>query len=195
MRVLVACEMSGRVREAFRARGHDAYSCDLLPSLDNSDYHFIGDARSRQVLDADWDLMIAHPPCTALCVSGNGTYADTKERLDAIEFFRLFLSTNIPRVCVENPVGVISTAIRKPDQYIQPYNFGEDASKKTGLWLTGLQPLVPTRRIAPRIVNGLPRWGNQTDSGQNKLGPSEERGMIRGLTYQGIADAMAEQWG
>lgn len=194
MNVLVACEFSGVVRREFAKWGHDVWSCDLLPSLDDSDRHMQCDV--REVLDdPDWDLMIAHPPCTALCVSGNRYYANTKEREDAIEFFRLFLDASIPRRCVENPVGVISTRIRPPEQYIQPYDFGEDASKNTGLWLTGLPLLKPTQRVDSRMVEGRPRWANQTDSGQNKLGPSPDRGMIRGVTYQGIAEAMANQWG
>lgn len=193
MKVLVACEFSGIVRDAFRDKGHFAVSCDLLPSERPLGVHFQGDV--IPLLDLKWDMLIAFPPCTALCVSGNGTYADSKEREDAVEFFRLFLEAPISRRCVENPVGVISTRLRPPDQYIQPHEYGEDASKKTGLWLAGLPLLVPTKRIDPRMVEGLPRWSNQTNSGQNRLGPSPTRGKERGRTYEGIALAMAEQWG
>jgi len=193
MKVLVACEFSGVVSQAFRNRGHEAVSCDLLPNLlTGNQFHYQGDV--RDILDRDWDLLIAHPPCTALCVSGNRYYVDTQERLDAVEFFRLFLNANIERICVENPVGVISTYIRPPDQYIQPYDFGHDASKKTGLWLKNLPILKPTKRINGRIVDGKERWANQTDSGQNNLPPSKDRGYLRSVTYQGIAEAMAEQW-
>lgn len=192
MKVLVACEMSGRVRDAFIRRGHDAFSCDVLPTLSNPDRHIQSDVRKELVRSNAWDLIIAHPPCTALCVSGNRHYVGTQARQDAIEFFDRILHTDCPKICVENPVGVISTAIRKPDQYIQPWQFGHPESKKTGLWLHGLPKLVPTN------ILDLPEcgyWDNQTPSGQNKLGPSEDRAMIRSLTYQGIADAMAEQWG
>jgi site-specific DNA-cytosine methylase len=193
MKVLVACEFSGAVREAFRKRGHDATSCDLLPARDDSVHHYQGDV--RDLLDKGWDLLIAHPPCTALCVSGNRYYSNTEARTEAVEFFRLFLDAPVERICVENPVGVISTTIRPPDQYIQPYDFGHDASKKTGLWLKNLPLLVATERFPGRMVDGRERWGNQTDSGQNNLPPSEDRGYIRSVTYSGIASAMAEQWG
>lgn len=197
MKVLVACEMSGVVREAFRKKGHNAYSCDLLPSLDESSFHYRGDIFDMLQMSWTWDLMIAHPPCTALTVSGNHRYANSQERMDALDFIRKFLDAPIDKIALENPVGVISTNIRKPDQIIQPYEFGDDASKKTCLWLKGLEPLVkdPARRVPGRIVDGKERWGNQTDSGQNKLPPSKDRAMLRSITYQGIADAMAEQWG
>lgn len=197
MRVLVACEMSGRVREAFRRKGHDAYSCDLLPALDNSPYHYQDDV--LKVIDDSpgyWDLMIAHPPCTALTVAGNGTYASQPDKIaEAVVFVLKLAFSEIPKIVIENPVGRLSTFWRKPDQYIQPYWFGEDASKKTGLWLKNLPLLAATEYVDPRIVNGRPRWANQTDSGQNKLTPSADRSMIRSLTYQGIANAFAEQWG
>lgn len=197
MRVLIACESSGVVREAFRALGHSAWSCDLLPAEDSSDYHIQQDVREVVRYDT-WDLMIAHPPCTYL--SSSGMHWTTRGLRDpmltesAIGFFMLFTRTEIPHVAIENPVGVMSTRYRKPDQYIQPHQFGEDASKKTGLWLRDLPPLVPTEYIEPRIVNGKPRWSNQTDSGQNRLGPSSDRWKIRSSTYPGIAKAMAEQW-
>lgn len=197
MRVLVACESSGVVREAFRALGHSAYSCDLLPAEDGSDYHIQQDVREVVRYDT-WDLMIAHPPCTYL--SSSGMHWTTRGLRDpmltesAVGFFMLFTRTEIPHVAIENPVGVMSTRYRKPDQYIQPYQFGEDASKKTGLWLRDLPPLVPTEYVEPRLVNGKARWSNQTDSGQNRLGPSSDRWKIRSNTYPGIAKAMAEQW-
>lgn len=195
MKVLVACEFSGVVREAFRKRGHDAFSCDLRKASDGSAAHYTGDV--LEILDKDWDLMIAHPPCTALAVSGNRYYAGTVARDDGLLFVAELLYADIPKICLENPVGVISTQIRKPDQIIQPYEFGHDASKKTCLWLKNLPslPIDPTKRRAGRMVEGRERWGNQTDSGQNKLGPSEDRSDIRSVTYQGIADAMAETWG
>lgn len=197
MRVLIACESSGVVREAFRALGHSAYSCDLLPAEDGSDWHIQQDVREVVRYDT-WDLMIAHPPCTYLSSSGMHWTArglrDPMLTESAIGFFMLFTRTEIPHVAIENPVGVMSTRYRKPDQYIQPYQFGEDASKKTGLWLHNLPPLVHTEYVEPRMVNGKPRWSNQTDSGQNKLGPSSDRWKVRSSTYPGIAKAMAEQW-
>jgi hypothetical protein len=197
LRVLVACEFSGTVRQAFRLRGHEAYSADLLPAADGSPYHLQGDV--RDVLRGRWDLMIAHPPCTYLSVSGihwNSRRPGRAEETEkALVFVRELLQAPIPRIAVENPVSVISSRIRKPDQIIQPYEFGEDASKRTCLWLKNLPRLRPTAYVEPRVVNGLPRWGNQTDSGQNKLGPSSERWALRSATYQGIANAMADQWG
>lgn len=193
MRVLVACEFSGVVREAFRGKGHDAWSCDLLPALDGSYKHY--QRNVRDVLGNGWDLIIAHPPCTYLTVAGNRYYADRPDLyMPAADFATMFFDY-APKVCVENPIGRLSRLYRKPDQIIQPYQFGEDASKATCLWLKGLPKLVPTKRIEGRIVNGKERWSNQTDSGQNRLGPSADRSNIRSITYQGIADAMAEQWG
>jgi hypothetical protein len=197
MRVLVGCEYSGKVREAFRSMGHDAWSCDLLPSDDGSEFHIQGDV--TELLDDGWDLMVAFPPCTYLCSSGLHWNKRRPERAakteEALRFVQALMDAPIPRIAIENPVGCISTRIRKASQYVQPYQFGDDASKKTGLWLKGLPLLVPTRRVEPRIVNGKKRWGNQTDSGQNNLGPSEDRWKIRSETYSGIADAMAAQWG
>lgn len=163
MRVLVGCETSGKVRDAFRRRGHDAWSCDLLAS--DSEWHYKCDL--RQVVGLGWDLLIAHPPCTFLASSG--------------------LHWN----------KRISTHIRKPDQIIHPWMFGEDASKATCLWLENLPCLVVGRSCfyPPRIVKGKRRWGNQTDSGQNKLGPSALRWKLRSETYGGVAEAMASQWG
>ena len=196
-RVLVACEYSGRVRQAFRDRGFDAWSCDLLPSEDESPYHIVGDCLS--LLDQGWDLMIAHPPCTYLAVSGlhwnKRDPARAEKTEEALRFVQALMSAPISKIAVENPVSCISSRIRKPDQIIQPYEFGEDASKKTCLWLKNLDPLTPTQMVAPRLVDGKPRWSNQTDSGQNRLGPSEDRWKERSRTFAGVAKAMAEQWG
>lgn len=143
--------------------------------------------------------MIAHPPCTYLSVSGMHWTArglrDPKLTEDALAFVRLLMDAPIARVAIENPVSVISSRIRKPDQIVQPWQFGHDASKATCLWLKGLAPLVATDTVEPRIVNGRKRWGNQTDSGQNRLGPSDDRWKIRSETFEGIAQAMALQWG
>lgn len=204
MRVLVACEYSGTVRDAFLRAGFDAMSCDLLPT-DVPGHHYLGDV--RDVLGERWDLMIAHPPCTYLAVSGlhwnkrdPGRAAKTDEALD---FVRLLMNAPIPRICVENPVSCISSRIRKPDQIIQPWMFGHDASKATCLWLKGLPPLTHRREdVVPGRVVGedkrgktIVRYANQTDSGQNRLPPSEDRWKIRSETYAGIANAMAAQWG
>jgi hypothetical protein len=196
MKVLIACEYSGAVRDAFIAKGHEALSCDLLPT-DAPGPHYEGDV--RDIMNDGWDLMIAHPPCTYLSVSGmhwtKRGLRDPQLTEDALEFVRLLLDAPIERIALENPVSVISSRIRKPDQLINPWQFGHDASKKTCLWLKNLPQLQPTKIIEPRIINGKKRWGNQTDSGQNKLGPSEDRWKIRSETYKGIAEAMAQQWG
>lgn len=251
MRVLVACEYSGRVRDAFKARGFHAVSCDLLPT-DNPGLHYQGDVTpllggwepvqftadcdpdgdgwcrttdkdpcececlgptqdeveyreingvlmARPIDRPHWDLMIAHPPCTYLSVSGmhwtTRGLRDPQLTEDALAFVRLLLDAPIPRIALENPVSVISSRIRKPDQTVQPWQFGHDASKATCLWLKNLPLLTPTSIVEPRIVNGKKRWANQTDSGQNRLGPKDDRWKIRSTTYAGIADAMAEQWG
>lgn len=180
MNILIACEVSGKVRDAFITKGHNAVSCDLLPS-DRPGPHLQKDVLST--LHIHWDMVIAFPPCTALCVSGNRWYSGTKEREEAVEFFRRFLTLDCERICVENPVGVISSRIRPPDQYIQPWMFGHGETKKTGLWLVGLPPLKPTN-----IVEGREQriW---------KMGPSDSRAKDRSETYDGVALAMAEQWG
>jgi len=198
MRVLIACEFSGVVRQAFRERGHEAYSCDLLPSEDQSEYHYQDDV--LEVLNEyRWDLMIAHPPCTYLSVSGLHWTTKNPQRASQTEaalwFVQYLMDVQINQICIENPVSCISSRIRKPDQIVQPYQYGEDASKKTCLWLKNLPPLVPTQYVEPRWVDGKPRWANQTDSGQNKLGPSPTRAAERSRTYVGIAKAMASQWG
>jgi hypothetical protein len=171
-------------------------SCDLLPS-DAPGPHYQGDV--RDVLGDGWDLMIAHPPCTYLAVSGMHRTArglrDPQLTEDALDFVRLLLAAPVPRIAVENPVSVISTRIRRPDQIIQPWQFGHDASKTTCLWLKGLPALRPTQIVEPRIVDGRKRWGNQTDTGQNRLSPSPDRWKRRSATYVGIAAAMAAQWG
>lgn len=193
MLVLVACECSGVVREAFKARGHEAWSCDVLPS-EIPGNHMQEDV--KDVLHLGWDLMIAHPPCTHLSVSGARWFKDKQvEQEKALEFVRLLMGAPIEKLAIENPVSIISSRIRKPDQIIQPYNFGHDASKRTCLWLKNLPKLKSTTQIQPRWINNHPRWGNQTDSGQNRLGPSEHRASDRARTYEGIALAMAEQWG
>lgn len=180
MRVLVACEFSGIVREAFKARGHDAWSCDLLPT-EIPGQHIQGDVLS--ILDAGWDLMIAHPPCTHLAVSGARWFKDKQvDQQEALKFVRALLSAPILRIALENPVSIISTKIRKPDQIIQPWMFGHGETKATCLWLKGLPKLIPTN-----IVDG--REGKVW-----KMPPSKTRWMDRSRTYQGIANAMAEQW-
>jgi len=187
MKVLVACEFSGIVRDAFAKRGHDGWSCDLLPT-EIKGKHIQDDVLKH--LNDSWDLMIAHPPCTYLAVSG-ARWWETKQvdQRKAIYFLLALASANIPKICIENPIGIMSTYWRKPDQIIQPWMFGEDASKATCLWLKGLPLLQPTEVIKKE------RYANQTPSGQNKLGPSPERAKLRSITYQGIAEAMAEQWG
>ena len=198
MRVLVGCELSGKVREAFRRYGHDAWSCDIEPADDQSPFHFQCDV--LDVLDRGWDLAVFHPPCTYLSVSGqhwNGRQPGRIEKRDAaLAFVRRLLDAPIPRIALENPISVISSFIRKPDQIIHPWMFGHDASKATCLWLKNLPPLLlnPALFVPPRIVNGRKRWGNQTDSGQNRLGPSADRAKLRSETYQGIADAFARNW-
>ena len=217
LRVLVACESSGTVRDAFNRLGHVATSCDLLDTQTPGD-HYTGDV--RDILDNGWDLIIAHPPCTYLNVAAAWAFSDPdfekfpgvgyhqkvkpgtlvgearrKAQAEALDFVRLFMNAKCPRIAIENPVGAISTHIRKADQYIQPHQFSDNASKKTGLWLKGLPKLVPTKDVPPRMVNGKPRWDNQCDNGQNKLTPSEDRWLELSKTYQGIADAMAMQWG
>ncbi len=193
MKILVACEYSGRVRDAFLARGHDAMSCDLLPT-DSEGPHYQGNV--TDIIDEGWDLMIAHPPCTYLSVSGmhwtTRGLRDPQLTEDALDFVQLLMNAPILKIAIENPISVISSRIRKPDQIIQPWWFGHDASKKTCLWLKGLPLLNPTNQLPG---DNKTRRGNQTASGQNKLPPSKDRWKIRSETYQGIADAMASQWG
>ena len=196
MRVLVACEYSGTVRNAFMRAGHYALSCDLLPSDSPIGDHYQGSV--LDILDHGWDLMIAHPPCTYLSSSGLHWNKRRPERAkqteEALDFVRLLFDAPIPKIALENPIGCISTRIRPPDQTVQPWQYGHDASKATCLWLKGLAPLRPTSFVEPRIVDGKRRWANQTDSGQNRLPPSADRWKIRSETYSGIAEAMASQW-
>lgn len=248
MRVLVACEFSGAVRDAFAALGHDALSCDLLPG-ETPGRHYQGDVRhlldgwepvrfqsecdpdgdgwccltesdpsdcrclgptqdgieylerdgvlfGRPIDHPHWDLMIAHPPCTFLSVSGLHWNARRPERAkqteEALAFVQLLLDAPIARIALENPIGAISSRIRKPDQIVQPWQFGHDASKATCLWLKGLPPLTHTD-VLPGGKQA--RRANQTPSGQNNLGPSPDRWKLRSLTYPGIARAFAQQWG
>ena len=180
MKVLVACEYSGTVRDAFIAAGHEALSCDLLPT-DIPGPHYQGDV--RDVLGEGWDLMIAHPPCTHLAVSGARWFKDKKaEQAEALDFVRLLLDAPIERIALENPISVISSRIRKPDQIIQPWQFGHGETKATCLWLKGLPKLEPTD-----IVDGR-------EARVHKLPPSADRWKIRSTTYKGIAEAMAQQW-
>lgn len=248
LRVLVACEFSGVVRDAFRARGHDAWSCDLLPT-ETPGLHYQGDIQDLlegfapvnfqadcdpegdgwcATTDSDpsccpcfgptqdgveyierngrllarpeqrphWDLMIAHPPCTYLASSGlhwnHRIPGRAKLTDDAVQFVRDLMAAPIERIAIENPIGCLSSRIRKPDQIIQPWMFGHDASKATCLWLKGLPPLRPTNVLPGERTA---RRANQTASGQNRLAPSPDRWKLRSITYQGIADAMADQWG
>jgi site-specific DNA-cytosine methylase len=186
MRVLVACEYSGIVRDAFRARGHDAWSCDLLPTESNPAFHIQGDVSDiiYRGKTTGWDLMIAHPPCTHLAVSGARWFKDKQEeQRQALVFVRKLLNAPIEKIALENPISVISTKIRKPDQIIQPWMFGHGETKATCLWLKNLPLLEPTN-----IVNGR-------EARIHKMPPSSDRWKERSRTYTGIANAMAEQWG
>jgi hypothetical protein len=255
MRVLVACELSGVVRDAFVRAGHSAYSCDIEDS-ESRGLHYKGDVLDllegwapvrfsqecqelqdevdlefcpvsmvescccycygptqegieykeveggllgRPVARPHWDLIIAHPPCTYLCSSGlhwnKRIEGRTQKTEDALKFVWTLLDAPCEKIALENPRGCIGTRIRHSDQVIQPYQFGHDASKETHLWLKNLPLLEPTGEVLPRWVNGKPRWINQLDSGQNRLGPSKDRARIRSRTYEGIAAAMAAQWG
>lgn len=190
MKVLVACEFSGVVREAFTFHGHEAWSCDLLPT-EIPGNHYQGDVLS--ILNEGWDLMIAHPPCTHLAVSGARYFAQKRQQqAEALDFVRALLNAPIHLIALENPISVISSQIRKPDQIIQPWMFGHPESKSTCLWLKNLPHLRPTK-ILTRPPSG--RWANQTPSGQNRLAPSPTRALERSRTYSGIAWAMAQQWG
>lgn len=195
MRVLVACEFSGVVRDAFAKKGHDAWSCDLLPT--ESDGNHIQDDVLKH-LDDGWDLMVAHPPCTFLTVSANKwmnhpRYPNrAKDREEAIAFFMSLYNAPITRVAVENPIGVISTRFRKPDQVIQPWMFGHGETKATCLWLKGLSPLLATHIDNDMFAVQTPVKREQR---LHKLPPSKDRWKLRSITYSGIADAMADQWG
>ena len=193
MRVLIACEYSGAVRDAFLRAGHYAASCDLLPSDSPLGDHYQGNV--LDILDHDWDLMIAHPPCTHLAVSGAKHFAAKQAsgvQDAALDFVRMLLDASIPRIALENPVSIISSRIRKPDQIIQPWMFGHEATKTTCLWLKGLPPLAPTdivgkgERHVTKGGKSLPKWYN--------LPPSPTRWKQRSATFIGIANAMAQQW-
>jgi hypothetical protein len=186
VRVLVACEYSGRVRQAFRARGHDAWSCDLHePAEDGSPWHRAGDAE-RIAYEGGWDLMIAHPPCTYLTNSGErwmkANPERAKKRAEAVHFFRVLFDAPIPKIAMENPIGTLSRQIRKPDQIVQPWMFGHGETKATCLWLKGLPKLEPTN-----VVEGR-------ENRIHRMSPGPNRWKERSRTYQGIADAMASQW-
>lgn len=223
LNILVNCETSGAVRDVLRTLGHDAVSCDLLPTK-RPGPHYQGDARVALRLRR-WDMLIAHPPCTYLTVSGRRWYYHPDDRHLPIEqrrphpdyphrreqeeagaafFMEMAHAEHIPLRCVENPIGVMSTRYRTPDQVVPPYQFGDDASKATCLWLYGLEPLpVPARELwfpprmvySPRHKKVLPRWGNQADGGGPSLGPCADRWDIRSATYPGIAAAMGVHWG
>lgn len=209
MRVLVACEFSGTVRDAFLAIGHDAWSCDILPT-ESPGPHIQEDV--LEVLNDGWDMMIAFPPCTHLASSGARWFKEKRadgRQQQGINFFMALACAPIPKIAIENPIGIMSTVYRKPDQIIQPFQFGHPHSKATCLWLKGLLKLIPTNILSPTWTENLSskgkrtdvchnrpqaRWENQTPSGQNKLSPSPGRTKLRSLTYQGIANAMADQW-
>lgn len=226
MRVIIGHERFGRTREEFRALGHDCWSCDLVPAIDRSPYHIVGDIEDH--LDEDWDLGIFHPDCTYLTSSAEWAYKDPdfkrypgvgyhqrlkpgtlfgaqrrEARSKSVAHVVRISKAPIDGICIENPPGHLSSAWRKPDQIIHPPQFGDDASKSTCLWLIRLAKLRPTGWAEPRM-GGLPlfggdggpmRWANQTDSGQNRLTPSDGRAMQRALTYPGISKAFAKQWG
>ena len=184
MKVLVACEFSGVVRRAFRKRGHDAWSCDLLPSDDGGE-HLQRDLLYIFKQGFLWDLIIAHPPCTHIAVCGAKYFKEKREdgrQKQAIDFFMACINAPADKVCVENPISIMSTVYRKPDQIVQPWQFGHGETKATCLWLKGLPKLVPTN-----VVDGR-------ESRIHKMPPSKDRGRLRSITYQGIADAMASQW-
>ena len=181
MKILIACEFSGVVRDAFTKLGHDAWSCDLLPS-ESKGNHLQTDVLG--VLNNDWDMMIAHPPCTHLAVSGARWFKDKREeQLTAIKFFMALVNAPIPKIAIENPISIMSTRYRKPDQIVQPWQYGHGETKATCLWLKNLPLLQPTNVVEGR----KPRV--------HLLPPSPERWKLRSITYEGIANAMASQWG
>ncbi len=201
MRVLIGCEFSQIVTKAFRDKGHDAHSCDLLPTEGNPNWHIQDDILKH--LDKSWDMMIAHPPCTFLCTTGNKWMKPeyqkrfptrVQDRKDAVKFFMKLVNAPIPKIAIENPVGIMSSQYRKPDQYIQPYWFGHPQSKKTGLWLKNLPKLIPTDMVEeePRVSfesgRSMPKW-------YKEIGdlPIHERATLRSKTFVGFAEAMATQ--
>jgi len=213
MRVLIACEYSGTVRDAFIRKGHDAMSCDLLPT-DVPGPHYQGDV--RDVINNCWDLMIAHPPCTYLTVTANKWIKDQPKRKsgalvgaerrsardEAILFFMLFVNSDIPKIAIENPIGCMSSVFRRPEQIIQPFQFGHSERKATCLWLKGLPKLEPTNIVEPISYIAAGKKYSPTHYNSRRslnrldcLPPGEERSKLRSKTYQGIAEAMASQWG
>jgi hypothetical protein len=201
MKVLIACEFSGRVRDAFIKRGFDAMSCDFLPT-DMPGPHYQGNV--FDIIDDGWDLMIAHPPCTYLAASGSGWLYNSDgsknlerwiKRSEAIKFVKKLLGCKIKHIALENPVGFISTEIRKPDQYIHPYYFGDRISKKTGLWLKDLPLLEKTNEVEPEWIYYKGNKGRRCSPDHYKTAFKINRRHLRSITYQGIADAMADQWG
>ena len=187
MRVLVGCEYSGAVRDAFRRRGHDAWSCDLLPAEDGSPCHFeesVLPLLHSRAWNFGWDMLIAFPPCTHLCVSGARWFkSKKKQQADAVDFFMALANAPVSKIAIENPVGIMSSRYRQPDQIIQPWQFGHGETKATCLWLKGLPKLQPTNIVAGR------------EARIHKMPPGPDRGKERSRTYAGIAEAMAEQWG
>lgn len=191
MKVLIACEYSGRVRNAFRALGHEAWSCDILPAEDGSEFHLQGDVGFA--LLQEWDLMIGHPPCTHLAVSGARWFKDKQQQQEeALAFVEMLMNAPVPRIAIENPISIISSRIRKPDQIIQPHMFGHPEFKATCLWLKGLPKLVATNPLDVPTRGGAvwKQW-----SKVHRMPPGPDRWKERSRTYQGIADAMAAQWG
>ena len=181
MKILIVFEFSGIVRDAFIKKGHNAVSCDLLRT-DKPGPHYTGDVFN--IINCGWDMMIAHPPCTHLAVSGARWFKDKqKEQKEAIDFFMNLINANIHKIAVENPISIMSTKYRKPDQIIQPWQFGHGETKATCLWIKNLPLLKPTNIVAGR------------EQRIHKLPPSKDRWKLRSTTFQGIADAMAEQWG
>ena len=195
MKVLVACEYSGIVRDAFTSKGHDAWSCDILPT-ESPGNHFQGDILEH--LNKGWDLMIAHPPCTHLAVSGARWFTEGRKpwslQIEALDFVRKLLAAPINKIALENPVSVISTKIRKPNQIIQPFEYGHDVTKRTCLWLKNLPNLKPTKIVKPDIVLVNGKKMSRMHYESFKL-PSKERSKVRSKFYTGIANAMADQWG
>ena len=209
---LIGCEESGTVRDALLARGIPAVSCDLKPSRSAVGEHLQCDL-IEAIKMRPWRGLIAFPDCTYLTCSAEWAYGDgpyhqavkprtlvgaerREARREAVRFFTVLFECGLPCIALENPVGVIGDRTGyRPAQTIQPHEFGADASKRTCLWLVGLPLLQPTKLVAPRMVNGKPRWANQTDGGQNRLSPGPNRARDRSVTYQGVADAMADQWG
>lgn len=205
MRVLIACEFSGVVRRAFRALGHNAWSCDLLPAEDGSRHHFECDVRTvldsigsgyttrhNEMVPSEWDLMIAHPPCTLLTRAGARWWKGREDEQDeALGLVRTLFRAPIPRIAIENPPGAIGTRIRPANQYIQPWQFGHPEVKQTGLWLVGLPNLTPTKDVSEEM-RGLSRKERER---VHFAAPGPNRWKVRSMTYQGIAEAMADQWG